>query len=167
MKPGKRFVLLDRDGTVIVHIPYLHKPEEVELAPGAGAGLRALQEAGLGLVLVTNQSGVGRGMFSLGDVHRVHHRLEELLEAEHVRLDGIYVCPHPPWDECGCRKPAPGMAEQAARELGFDLTRAFMVGDADCDFELGQRVGATTLRIGPGGVPDLAQACREILDLLC
>lgn len=159
-------MLLDRDGTVMVHVPYLHKPEEVELAPGAGPGLRALQQAGLGLVLVTNQSGVGRGMFPLQAVHAVHERLAELLAAEDVRLDGVYLCPHAPWEDCECRKPAPGMAEQAARDLGFDLAQSFMVGDADCDFELGQRIGATTYRIGPAGVADLAEACRHILSRL-
>ncbi len=162
----KRYVLLDRDGTVIVHVPYLHKPKEVELAPGAGAGLRALQQAGLGLVLVTNQSGVGRGMFSLQDVHDVHERMAELLAAEQVRLDGVYLCPHAPSEGCECRKPAPGMARQAAQELGFNLSQAFMVGDSDCDFELGQGIGATTYRIGPHGVADLAEACRLILGAL-
>lgn len=161
----KRYVLLDRDGTVIVHVPYLHKPDEVELTPGAASGLKALQDAGLGLVLVTNQSGVGRGMFAMRDVHAVHHRVEELLHAEGVSLDGIYVCPHAPWEACACRKPAPGLAEQAARELGFELSKSFMVGDADCDAELGRAIGATTFHLGHG-VSDLAGACRSILEAL-
>jgi len=163
---SKRYVLLDRDGTVMVHVPYLHKPEEVELAPGAGAGLRALQQAGLGLVLVTNQSGVGRGMFPLQAVHDVHERLAELLAAEEVRLDGVYLCPHAPWEACECRKPAPGMARRAALELGFELEQSFMVGDSACDYELGRAIGATTYRIGPDGVADLAQACQLILTRL-
>lgn len=162
----KRFVLLDRDGTVIVHVPYLHQPEEVELTPGAGEGLRALQQAGLGLVLVTNQSGVGRGMFPLQAVHQVHERLAELLAREGIQLDGVYLCPHAPAEGCECRKPAPGMARQAAQDLGFELSQAFMVGDSDCDYDLGQRIGATTYRIGPAGVADLAEACRLILAAL-
>jgi D-glycero-D-manno-heptose 1,7-bisphosphate phosphatase len=147
---GRRFVVLDRDGTVIVERHYLSDPGQVELLSGAGSGLRRLAELGLGLVLVTNQSAIGRGFFDQPRLKLVHSRLRELLEAERVRLDGIYFCPHTPADECACRKPRPGMIETAAEELDFDLRRCFVVGDNECDVALGRHVGATTILVRTG-----------------
>jgi D-glycero-D-manno-heptose 1,7-bisphosphate phosphatase len=146
----RRFVALDRDGTVIAERHYLSDPEQVELLEGAADGLRRLRELGLGLVLVTNQSAVGRGYFDLSRLEEIHRRLRELLDAEGVTLDGIYYCPHTPDEGCACRKPRPEMIEAAARELGFDPSRAFVVGDKACDVELGRGVGATTLLVRTG-----------------
>ena len=143
----KRAVFLDRDGTVIVDKHYLCEPEGVELLPGAAEGLRHMRSLGLALVLVSNQSGVGRGYFGLDAVERVHKRLVEMLEAQGVRLDGIYFCPHGPEESCSCRKPAPGLIERAARELGLCASASFVVGDKPCDVDLGLRVGATTLLV--------------------
>ena len=140
----RRFVVLDRDGTIIVERQYLSDPRQVELIPGAASGLRQLSEMGLGLVVITNQSAVGRGFFDQARLDLIHQRLCELLNAEGVHLDGIYVCPHTPEDACPCRKPRPGLLELAAQELGFDPQACFVVGDKACDIELGQRVGATT-----------------------
>ncbi|HMK84845.1 MAG TPA: HAD-IIIA family hydrolase, partial [Steroidobacteraceae bacterium] len=109
----KRFVLIDRDGTVIVEKSYLSDPEQLELLPGAAPALRRLQEAGWGLCLLTNQSGIGRARFDLGQLARVHERLTQMLARFDVLLDGIYVCPHSPDDRCDCRKPAPGLIRQA------------------------------------------------------
>ena len=126
-RPGKlpsmsqrRFVLLDRDGTLIVERNYLSDPDQVELIPGAAAGLRRLAARGLGLVLVTNQSGIGRGFFDAARLAEIHERLTALLRAERVELDGIYVCPHHPDQACDCRKPRPALVLRAAAELGFD-----------------------------------------------
>lgn len=151
----RRFVLLDRDGTLIVDRHYLADPEGVELLPGVGAGLRQMRQLGLGLVVITNQSGVGRGYFALEQVEQVHQRLGQLLEAEQVPLDGIFLCPHAPEVGCGCRKPRTGLVEQAARELGFEPRHCFVVGDRPCDVELGRRIGATTFLVrGETGPPD-------------
>ncbi len=177
----RRFVALDRDGTVIAERHYLSDPEQVELLEGAADGLRRLRALGLGLVLVTNQSAVGRGYFDLARLEEIHRRLRELLAAEGVTLDGIYYCPHTPDDGCACRKPRPEMLRAAARELGFDPGRAFVVGDKECDVELGRGVGATTLlvRTGYGArldaegkagadyvVDDLTEAARVVERLL-
>jgi D-glycero-D-manno-heptose 1,7-bisphosphate phosphatase len=143
-------ILLDRDGTVIVERNYLSNPCQVELIPGAARGLRHLAKLGAQLVVVTNQSGVGRGFFSMSDVDLVHQRLRELLEMEQVYLSGLYVCPHKPDDVCGCRKPRPGLVHLAAKELEFDPTGAFVVGDKECDIDLGRAVGATTFLVGTG-----------------
>ncbi|MFQ5488638.1 MAG: D-glycero-alpha-D-manno-heptose-1,7-bisphosphate 7-phosphatase, partial [Gammaproteobacteria bacterium] len=144
------FVVLDRDGTLIVERHYLSNPAQVELIPEAARGLRQLEKMGLGLVVVTNQSGIGRGFFDQARLNLIHRRLQGLLEAKGVHLDGIYVCPHRPEDNCRCRKPGTGLLELAAQELHFDPQASFVIGDKPCDIELGQRIGATTLLVRTG-----------------
>lgn len=146
----RRFVVLDRDGTIIVERHYLSDPRQVELIEGVGAGLRELSAMGLGLALVTNQSAVGRGLFDQARLDLIHQRLVELLEAEGIRLDGLYCCPHTPEDDCQCRKPRPGLIELAAKELHFNPRTSFVVGDNVSDIELGHRVGATTFLVRTG-----------------
>jgi len=158
MAADRRFVVLDRDGTLIVDKPYLSDPRAVELIEGAGAALRRLAGLGFGLVLVTNQSGVARGLVSPERLGEIHRRLEALLEAEGVHLAGIYVCPHDPQDDCACRKPRTALLERAARELGFDPQRAFVVGDKASDIALGRAVGATTLLVLTGHVASQGEA---------
>ena len=144
------FVVLDRDGTVITWHNYLSNPDQVELIPGAAASLRALSQLGLGLIITTNQSGIGRGYFDQFTLGQVHERLCSLLETEEVRLDGIYFCPHTPEEVCHCRKPEIGMLEEAASQVGLDPASSFVVGDNWSDIELGSRVGATTLLVRTG-----------------
>ncbi len=145
-----RLVVLDRDGTIIEERPYLSDPREVVLLPEAVAGLRALRSAGFRLAVVSNQSGVGRGYFGLDAVERVNRRLRESLAAQGVALDAIYVCPHGPAQGCPCRKPGTALLRRAARETGCDLNEAFVVGDKECDIEMGRRVGATTFLVRTG-----------------
>lgn len=153
MMGGKRYVLLDRDGTVIAEKHYLADPDEVEILPGAADGLRAMLESGRGLVLVTNQSGLGRGYFDQATLTRIHERMLALLAKSGVEIERIYVCPHVPEDDCWCRKPKAGLAAAAAAELGFSLTDSVVVGDKACDIELGKNIGACTIlvRTGYGG----------------
>jgi D-glycero-D-manno-heptose 1,7-bisphosphate phosphatase len=147
---GRPFILLDRDGTLIEEKHYLSDPDQIVLLPGAAASLRSCSEMGLGLALVTNQSGIGRGYYTEARLQEIHTRLKALLKEQSVYLDGIYYCPHTSMDNCTCRKPAEGLARQAERELNIDLTRSFMVGDKPCDIGLGQRVGATTFLVRTG-----------------
>jgi len=178
---GRRFVALDRDGTLIVERHYLSDPRQVELVPGAARALKEMQEMGLGLVVLTNQSGIGRGFFDEACLELIHRRLRELLGAEGVYLEGIYYCPHTPEEGCLCRKPQPGLIQEAAGELGFAPEASFVIGDQACDVELGKRVGATTLlvRTGYGAgadsdddarpdyvVDDLVEAARVIHRIL-
>ena len=147
----KRYIILDRDGTLIVDRQYLGDPDGVELLPGVVDGLKRLTRLGLGLMVVTNQSGVGRGYFGLEAVHAVNARLRLLLEGQGVTLDDIRVCPHRPDEGCDCRKPRPRLVLAAAEERGFDPSACFVVGDQDCDFELGRNLGAVTIRIDANG----------------
>lgn len=146
----RRFVVLDRDGTIIVERVYLSDPDKVELIPEAARGLRNLSEAGLGLIVITNQSGIGRGFFDAARLGLIHRRLRALLESEGVYLSGIYCCLHTPEDDCPCRKPRPYLLESAANELDFDPQECFVIGDKPCDIELGQQVGATTFLVRTG-----------------
>lgn len=149
MRP-KRFVLLDRDGTIIKERHYLSDPQQVELLAGAASGLRQMQEMGLGAIAVTNQSGIGRGFFDEKRLWEIHQRMLELLTAESVFLEDIYFCPHTPADNCSCRKPLSGLVEQAAEKYGFNPQDSFVIGDKPCDIELGQRVGAITFLVRTG-----------------
>lgn len=146
----RRFVVLDRDGTIIVERNYLSDPNQVELIPGAARGLRKLGEMGFGLVVITNQSAVGRGFFDRARLDHIHRQLRGLLAKDAVYLDGIYFCPHRPEDGCPCRKPRPGLIELAAKELDFDPQASFVIGDKACDIELGQYIGATTFLVRTG-----------------
>ncbi|MFW5836760.1 MAG: D-glycero-alpha-D-manno-heptose-1,7-bisphosphate 7-phosphatase [Desulfovibrionaceae bacterium] len=159
--PGRPAALLDRDGVVIHDRHYLSHPDQVELLPGAADGLRSLSALGLALVLVTNQSGVARGYFSTDSVAAVHARLAELLQAEGLALDGVYFCPHGPHDGCDCRKPRPGLAEQAARDLVLDLSRSFVIGDKCCDVALGRAVGACSILVRTGYGAEHEKTCGE------
>lgn len=157
----RRFALIDRDGTLIVEKNYLCDPDQVELTPGAGPALRRLRDLGWGIAVVTNQSGVARGYFDLTAVARVHDRLRALLRADGVELDGIYTCPHGPEDDCICRKPLPGLIEQAMADHGFDPRRAAVIGDKAADIDLGKAVGAATIlvRTGYGAETEREGAC--------
>jgi D-glycero-alpha-D-manno-heptose 1-phosphate guanylyltransferase len=162
----RRFIVLDRDGTIIVEREYLSQPEQVSLIPGAGAAMRKLRQMGFGLVVITNQSGIGRGFFDQAQLERIHQRLEQLLEDEGVRLDGFYVCPHVPDDNCDCRKPRLGLMEKAARELGFIPQNSIVIGDKACDIDMGRMAGAVTflVRTGYGDQSENTVAADFVVD---
>ncbi len=141
---------------------HLTAAEQVELLPNALAGLRRLRALNLGLVVVTNQSVIGRGLLDADGLARIHGRLAELLAHGGVRLDGIFICPHPPEAGCECRKPRTALVRRAAAELGFDPAASFVIGDKDCDIDLGRAVGATTLLVRTGyGARHLAEGLAK------
>lgn len=132
----RRAAFLDRDGTINVEVGFVSAPEQLALLPGAAAGIRALNDAGFAVVLVTNQSAIGRGMIDEARFGRIQDRLRELLAAEGAKLDAIYFCPHHPTEalppyrqDCACRKPKPGLMLQAARDLDLELAGSHLVGD--------------------------------------
>lgn len=144
MKP--RAVFLDRDGVLMEDANYVGDIERVNVIPGAAAALERLREAGFKLLVVTNQSGVGRGYFSREAVEHIHRHL-----AEHgIRPDRYYVCPHHPEDGCECRKPKTKFFHDAAREYGLDLNRCYMIGDRPTDIQAGERAGCRTILVLTG-----------------
>jgi len=172
--PDRPIVFFDRDGTLNADLGFVWRPEDVTLLPGVPEALRRLRPH-YALVVVTNQSGMARGLYGHEDVAAVHARLVELLAANGAALDRIEYCPHGPDDGCDCRKPAIGMLERAARALGLSLANAWMVGDRSSDIEAGLNVGARTvllpeavdappLRVTPHfHARDLAEAAQLIL----
>ena len=147
---ARRYVLLDRDGTIIADRHYLKDPAGVELLPGAAAGLKALQELGLGLLVVSNQSGLGRGYFREEDLWAVHMRLRQLLADQGVQLEGSYYCPHTPDDACACRKPGTGLVQEAAASHGLEPSQCFVIGDKLSDVALGLALGGVSILVRTG-----------------
>jgi histidinol-phosphate phosphatase family protein len=134
-------VLADRDGTLIEEGEYLSDPKGVKLLPGAVPGLKKLKRAGFRVVVVSNQSGVGRGLMTMTQLKRVNRRFLQLLNEKKVLLDGVYWCPHRPSARCACRKPRLGMVKRAARDLRVSWKRSISVGDRPSDVQLGQKTG--------------------------
>ncbi len=174
--PGQKAVFLDRDGTVSLELGYIHEADlpKYALLPNAAAGLKRLKAAGYLLVLVTNQSGVARGYYGIETVEKVHARLAQLLAAEGVALDAVYYCPfHPDPSadpdtgqtapgmtasrpnpafavDSDWRKPGPGMGRQAAKDMGLDLTRCWMVGDKNADMGFARNLGCPGVLVQTG-----------------
>jgi histidinol-phosphate phosphatase family protein len=162
---GRPVVFLDRDGTLIHDRHYLSDPAGVELLPGAGEAVARLNRAGLFVVLVTNQSGIGRGFFGEDEYRAVHRRLVELLAADGARLDADYHCPLAPDepDPGAMRKPGAGMFLQAAREHGLDLAASWLVGDRVRDVAPARELGGRAVLVrGPQTEPDPAVSLGSI-----
>jgi heptosyltransferase-2 len=153
-------VFLDRDGTLNYDPGFLKIAADLKLLAGVGPALARLKKVGAKLVVVTNQSGVGRGILTLKDLEAIHARLQGLLEQEDVALDAIYFCPHHPDDGCRCRKPNVGMVERAVSELQLDFRRFYLIGDHARDIQLGHRVGAKSVLLTP--VPVDAQSLERL-----
>ncbi|MFD8722639.1 D-glycero-alpha-D-manno-heptose-1,7-bisphosphate 7-phosphatase [Streptomyces sp. NPDC059629] len=165
---GRPAVLLDRDGTLTEPRHYPSSPSDLVLQAAIAEPLRELQDMGVALVMVTNQSGLARGYFAERDLTLMHTHVRTGLDELGVRLDGIYFCPHHPDGviaglavPCACRKPEPGMLLRAARELGLDLGRSWMVGDFATDVEAGRRAGCRTAWVGPHATEEAASQPRN------
>ncbi|MFT5126813.1 MAG: D-glycero-D-manno-heptose 1,7-bisphosphate phosphatase [Rhodothermales bacterium] len=163
-----RAVFIDRDDTLIIDKVYLKDPAGVELISGSQQAICRWREAGYCVVLITNQSGVGRGIVTEAELAAQHLRLAELLGRE-ARLDGIYSCVHHPDHGCECRKPKPGLLHTAAAELGIALDQSWMLGDKPADVEAGLAAGCRTVQISRQDcpladlyAPDLATAAQLI-----
>ncbi len=140
-------LFLDRDGTIIREAGYLQRMEDIEFLPGAVEAIRRINKAGWKCVIISNQSGVGRGYFSEETVRRINTELITLLRQEMAIIDGIYYCPHhpegsPPYNiQCNCRKPAPGLVFKAAAELNIDIAASAIIGDKYSDVQTARRLG--------------------------
>lgn len=154
---GSPGVFLDRDGTVCEEVGYVNHVTRCRLLPRSAQAIRRLNEAGLKVAIVTNQAGVARGYFTEEMITSVHERLRGLLSEAGARVDGIYYCAHhpsagePPYRaECDCRKPRPGMILRAARDIGIDLERSFIVGDSSRDVDAGAAAGVSPVLVLTG-----------------
>lgn len=152
---AKSAVFVDRDDTLIVDVGYCKHPDRIQLLPGVVEGLRKLYRAGIAIIVVTNQSGVGRGFFTEDDLSAVHARLRSELEASGVSLRAIYYCPHLPEDGCSCRKPRPGLLLQAALEMNLNLKTCFMIGDRELDLLAGRAAGTRTILVSSKDLREL------------
>jgi histidinol-phosphate phosphatase family protein len=141
-------VFLDRDGTLIEDTRYPNDPAQVRLIPGAVDALTRLRERDFALVVVSNQSGIGRGLIRPEEAEAVHDRFVQELASHGVALDGFRYCPHAPDEACECRKPSPAMLLDLATELDLDLAASFIVGDKHSDMEAGRRAGCATVFLG-------------------
>ena len=171
-------MFLDRDGTIIFDEGYISDSTKVALIPGVANSLRKLSDAGYLLVIITNQSGIGRNYFTEKEMHSVNNRMLDLLKKEKVFINKIYFCPHRPEDLCECRKPKPGLILKAAGELGINISVSAMVGDKISDVEAGVNAGCgcnflisknKTLSSVPGFSDSvvIVGSLGEVADILC
>lgn len=150
--PAGVTVFLDRDGTLNPDPGYIRSPDQYELFPGVAKALAKLKQVGARLIVVTNQSGVARGLLSIKDLEAIHEKLTRLLGEAGVSLDAIYVCPHHPDDGCHCRKPKTGLIDQAVCDHVIDLSRSYLIGDQVRDMELAKHVGARSVLVTTGAI---------------
>jgi D-glycero-D-manno-heptose 1,7-bisphosphate phosphatase len=143
-------VFLDRDGTIAEEVGYLNHTSRFHMFPFVAAAIRRLNDAGLPVIVVTNQSGVGRGYFPESLVHAVNELMAQQLAEKGAKIDAIYYCPHTSAENCGCRKPRTGMMDRAALEHALDLRRSFVVGDRYGDVELARNAHARGVLVRTG-----------------
>lgn len=140
-------VFLDRDGTLIEEVNYLSRVEDLRLFPFTANAVRLLKDAGFLVIVVTNQSGIGRGIYTEADMHRIHEAIQTELSGA---IDAFYFCPHLPDDGCKCRKPKPGMIECALSDFDIDLKHSWMIGDKKIDVEAGMAASLKTALVLTG-----------------
>ncbi len=148
-------VFLDRDDTIIKDVPYLKDPDMIELMPGSAAAIRLLNEKRIPAIIITNQSGIARGLLNEADLEAVHERLKEMLAEDSASIDAVYSCPHLPEGvieqyavRCSCRKPETGLLEEAARDFSLNLRKCYFIGDKLSDIEAIHRVGGKGILVG-------------------
>ena len=158
---GQRAVFIDRDDTIAKDVPYCDDPDKFELYDFVPETVRKLNEAGFLVIVITNQSGIGRGYFDEETLGRIHDKLVRTVEAVGGRIDDIFYCPHTPEDHCSCRKPEVGMGLAAIAKHGIDPAKSFMVGDHEKDMEFGRRLGCRSIQVSESYT--FADAVDEIL----
>lgn len=148
-KSSVKAVFLDRDGTININEPeYIHKKEDFKFLPGVLAALKKLSKTDYKIIIVTNQSGIGRGYFTENDLQKLHQWLTGQFKREKIRIDKIYYCPHGPKDNCLCRKPNTGMVEKAVKDFSIDLSKSWIIGDDERDMMMGREVNLKTILLG-------------------
>ncbi len=161
----KKAAFLDRDNTLIYDPGYIHEPEKVFLLEGVSEGLKLLKDNGYLLIVVSNQSGIGRGYFEEKDFWAVNNKLQELLKPFNVQIDAFYFCPHKPDDNCNCRKPKIELALKVAKDLNIDLKNSVMIGDKDSDVEFGFNAGMKcSLKVGSYPFDNFLKAAQFVVE---
>ncbi|MCS7016226.1 MAG: HAD family hydrolase [Gemmatales bacterium] len=155
--PGRCALFLDRDGVLIEEAPYISSPNQVRLLSGAAEAVARVNRLGVPVIVITNQSGIARGLFTEADLVAVHRRLDELLAREGAHIDRYYYCPHHPAAArteyrraCACRKPAPGLLHQAAHEMSVELEHSFFIGDRMSDIQAATAAGCSAILVRTG-----------------
>lgn len=156
-------LFLDRDGVIIDYIPYLSQPQQISIPQGADVALRMWQAQGYLLIMITNQSGIGRGYFTFQDVKNVHTCLLKQYQDLGVHFTDIYLCPHHPAEQCICRKPSPYMVQQACQKYGIEICHSFFFGDAPSDIECAVKSGCQPVLILTGRGHETAEIMSEQL----
>lgn len=152
----KKAIFLDRDGTINVEVDYLHEPDKLRFVDGAVEALALLKRHGYTLIVISNQSGIGRGYFGAQDVERLHEYMNHILQMHDASIDAFYYCPHVEQDRCACRKPQTGLIGRAVAEWDIDLSRSHMVGDSEKDVLTAVRAGCGYgLVLSGHAVPDV------------
>lgn len=152
MKSSRRAIFLDRDGVlnVVLRGGYVKNAGEMEWLPGAAEAVARLSASGRPVVVITNQSGIARGLYSAADVEEIHAEMQRVVSGLGGELAGLYYCPHAEQDACECRKPLPGLLRRAADDLGVDLAGSVFVGDSETDAVAGGAVGCLTVAVASG-----------------
>jgi D-beta-D-heptose 7-phosphate kinase/D-beta-D-heptose 1-phosphate adenosyltransferase len=147
--PDVRAVFFDRDGTINVDEPeYVHEIKHFKFTPQAIAALKKISKTDYKIIIITNQSGIGRGYFKESDLKKLHEWMMSRFKKEGIRIDKIYYCPHGPEEKCSCRKPAAGMVLQAARDFGINISKSWIIGNGQGDIVMGRETNLKTIRIG-------------------
>ena len=164
-------VFVDRDGTINVDVDFLSSPDQLQLIPRSAQAIRELNELDIPVVVITNQSGIARGLYSEEDLKGIHHALDSMLLKEHATILEYFYCPHHPREgiapyvrSCECRKPNPGMLLEAQERYGFDLERSFVVGDKAIDVRTGKAVGAVSIQVATGYGAAEKELCAGLRD---
>jgi histidinol-phosphate phosphatase family protein len=169
-RPRPDAILLDRDGTLVHDVPYNGDPSRVRPMPGVRDALERVRAAGIPMAIVSNQSGVGRGLITMADVEAVHRRIEELVGP----IGPMLVCPHRPAEGCGCRKPMPGLVRRAAEALGVPVERCAVIGDVGADVHAALAAGARPVLVPTSitrpeetaSAPEVARSLGDAISLL-
>ena len=174
MTETRKAVFLDRDGTINVDKDYLYKIEEFEYLPGVKDALKRFQAAGYELIIITNQSGIGRGYYTEEDFKKLCDFMTEDLKKDGIEISDIYYCPHLPEAaaieyraDCDCRKPKPGMILAAANKYNLDLENSYMVGDSFTDVQCGRAAGVKTVFLGDYKCDACKRLCDDKPDIIC
>jgi heptosyltransferase-2 len=154
-------VFLDRDGTLNEDHGYVTSPEQLVIFSGVPEALARLNKMGFQVILVTNQSAIGRGLLTIHDLQHIHQKLADILRAHGGHIDEVYVCPHHPDEGCACRKPQVAMIKQAAERFSLDLSQCFFVGDKCSDLEAAHKAGVTGVLVLSSGYSEAAIKARD------